>query len=103
MKKLILLTALCAVISTTQAHTPDMKQGERTFRQMCSTCHGRQGERSALGQSAIINKLPADEIVTALQARKKGEIMGAGNSAKARLSDQDMQNIATYLESLAQK
>ncbi|MCK3658954.1 cytochrome C biogenesis protein CcsB [Pasteurellaceae bacterium Pebbles2] len=101
-KTSLFFTALFAVAFTAQANDAvDLSKGERLFKQSCATCHGKQGEKSALGQSAIIRNLKSAEIITALQARKAGEIAGAGNNVKARLSDKDMSNIAHYLESLA--
>ena len=100
-KTSLFLTALCALSLNVQANTADIEKGEHSFRQMCTSCHGKQAERSALGQSKIINKLDAETIVASLQARKKGEIIGAGNGIKARLSEQDMQNIAAYIQTIS--
>ncbi|TCP92201.1 cytochrome c553 [Cricetibacter osteomyelitidis] len=103
MKSLYLLLFLFGsffLISSSHADTADSDKGQHLFKRSCATCHGRQGEKSAMNQSAVIQKMKKDEIITALQARKSGEIDGAGNMAKSRLSEQDMQHIAEYVESL---
>ncbi|OBX09498.1 cytochrome C biogenesis protein CcsB [Gallibacterium salpingitidis] len=101
MKSLTLILSVIILTTTTvaQANT-DVERGKRLFNQGCALCHGKQGEKSALNQSAIINSLSVDEVVTALQKRKSGEIVGAGNAAKSRLNDDDMKAIAEYLQTL---
>ncbi|MDY4279704.1 MAG: c-type cytochrome [[Pasteurella] mairii] len=103
MKKIattLLLLSLVSVSSITASAQADLAQGEKLFRQNCAMCHGKSAERSALGQSAIINTLNKEEIITALQKRKSGEISGAGNAVKARLSEQDIENVASYVPTL---
>jgi len=95
-KTLLILTALCS-FSAQANDAPDVKRGERIYKLNCSNCHGKAGEKQALGQSAIIKNLKKDEILTALEMRKSGEIIGAGNMAKERLSEQDMKNIAEFI------
>ncbi|MCI7479207.1 c-type cytochrome [[Pasteurella] aerogenes] len=87
-------------VSITASAQPDLAQGEKLFQQNCAMCHGKSAERSALGQSAIINTLKTEDIITALQKRKSGEIIGAGNAVKSRLSEQDMENVASYVPTL---
>ncbi len=95
---LTLLLASCFV-ATVQADT-NPERGKRLFNQSCAICHGKQGEKSALNQSTAINTLKTDEIVTALEKRKAGEIVGAGNAAKSRLGKEDMQAVAEYIQHL---
>ncbi|PVX40448.1 cytochrome c553 [Pasteurella langaaensis DSM 22999] len=95
-KTFLILTALCS-FSAQADNLPDIKQGERMFKLNCATCHGKAGEKQALGQSAVIRNLKKDEILTALEKRKSGEIVGAGNMAKERLNEQDMKNIAEFI------
>ncbi|MFZ7173654.1 c-type cytochrome [[Pasteurella] aerogenes] len=87
-------------VSITASAQPDLAQGEKLFQRNCAMCHGKSAERSALGQSAIINTLKTEDIITALQKRKNGEIIGAGNAVKSRLSEQDMENVASYVPTL---
>ena len=97
-KTLLILTALYALPLAVQAdNNADLKKGERIYKQQCATCHGKQGEKPAMGQSAVIRHFTAEQIVTALSKRKNGEIQGAGNSVKERLSESDMKNIAEFL------
>ncbi|ABR75022.1 cytochrome C biogenesis protein CcsB [Actinobacillus succinogenes] len=99
MKKIsLILTALCMLSFAAHAgNTDSLKKGERAYKQQCATCHGKQGEKPAMGQSAVIRNFTAQQIVTALSKRKSGEIQGAGNSVKERLSESDMKNIAEFL------
>ncbi|MDO5055417.1 c-type cytochrome [Pasteurella oralis] len=99
MKKIysILLIMACA-ISTAQAEV-SAERGKQLFKP-CSFCHGNNAEKSALNQSRPLKNLAADEIVNALKARKEGQVVGAGNAAKSRLSDEDMQSIAKFIETL---
>lgn len=75
------------------------ERGKQLFKP-CSFCHGNQAEKSALNQSRPLKSLTADEIVKGLTARKEGQIVGAGNAAKSRLSEEDMQSIAAFIETL---
>ncbi|WP_032092761.1 MULTISPECIES: c-type cytochrome [Pasteurellaceae] len=93
---LLLTSSLAASV---QADT-NLERGKRLFNQSCAICHGKQGEKSALNQSIHINTLKTDEIITALEKRKAGEIVGAGNAAKSRLNPEDMQAVADYIQSL---
>ncbi len=65
-------------------------QAERLYQQNCATCHGKQGEKSAFGQSKILKNLSKTDIITGLQARKNGEIQGAGNRIKERLTEDEI-------------
>ncbi|WP_133543503.1 c-type cytochrome [Mesocricetibacter intestinalis] len=78
----------------------DSSKGQRIFRLSCASCHGKQGEKKAVDQSELINRLQSDEIITALKARKRGEIKGAGNKVKERLSEKDMQDVAEFIQTL---
>lgn len=94
--KLFLLTLLSLLSITIQAEQ-NIEYGKKIFKQSCSICHGKAGEKSALNQSKLINQLSLEEIVKALEDRKAGNIVGAGNAAKSRLTKEDMQSIAKYL------
>ncbi|OOF58781.1 c-type cytochrome [Rodentibacter myodis] len=104
MKRLYLLIAtLCSVTFLAQAQSPanpDFAKAEKIYKRSCATCHGKQGEKAAIGESKIINQLKPTEISTALLARKKGEIIGAGNPAKQRLSEEDIQSLAEFIATL---
>ena len=34
----------------------NLAQGEKLYKRSCTTCHGKSGEKSAMGESRIINK-----------------------------------------------
>ncbi|MBN6069922.1 c-type cytochrome [Aggregatibacter actinomycetemcomitans] len=89
----------CCAITAAQAE-PDIAHGQKVYNRSCALCHGKQAEKPAMGQSQIINTFTQDQIINALQDRKSGKIEGAGNRAKSTLSEQDMQDVAGYVETL---
>ncbi|SMB86725.1 Cytochrome c553 [Pasteurella testudinis DSM 23072] len=93
---LALLTAQSAVAEA------DIAKGKRQYQQLCAMCHGRNAEKQAFDTSAVIAGMAESDIVTALEKRKNGEIEGAGNTVKARLSEQDRQNLAAYIATLGE-
>jgi len=71
----------------------------------CAGCHGQNGEKPALGKSAIIKDLPAEEIEKDLKGYKAGTLdkhgMGAVMKGQvASLSDEDIKALAQYISSL---
>ena len=50
----------------------DLVKAEKVYKRSCATCHGKQGEKPAMGESKIINQLKPEEISTALLERKAG-------------------------------
>ncbi|MGR6981480.1 c-type cytochrome [Testudinibacter sp. P27/CKL/0425] len=99
------LSAAC-ILATLTAQSAvadvDIAKGKRIYQQTCAMCHGRHAEKQAFDTSAVIAGMPQADIVVALEKRKNGEIEGAGNTVKSRLSEQDMQNIAAYVETLGE-
>lgn len=93
-------TTLLLICSISVVNATNLERGKKFFTQSCSFCHGSQGEKSALNQSRPINQLSIEEIVAALKKRKDGEVIGAGNAAKSRLSDEDMQSVAEFIQTL---
>ena len=85
---------------TTSISPMDLASGKQLFARNCATCHGQKGQRPAFGRSAIINTLPAAQIVKALELRKAGIIKGPGNAAKSRLNEDQMKWIAEYIQTL---
>ncbi|PJG86442.1 c-type cytochrome [Conservatibacter flavescens] len=77
----------------------NLQNGEKIFRQ-CAMCHGKSAENSAFNESRIIRNLKETEIVTALKDRKAGKVIGGGNGVKARLSEQDMRDVAAFIQTL---
>ena len=78
----------------------DMEKAENFYKRTCATCHGKSAEKSALGQSRIINTLNSEEIYTALSDRKSGKIQGAGNMIKSRLSEKDIKMLSEFVPTL---
>nr|ACA04476.1 putative cytochrome c [Haemophilus sp. 1595] len=89
---LSLLTASQLVLADMNA-----EQAENFYKRTCATCHGKSAEKSALGQSRIINTLNSEEIYTALSDRKSGKIQGAGNMVKSRLSEKDIKMLSEFV------
>ena len=73
------------------------EQAENFYKRTCSTCHGKSAEKSAFGQSRIINTLNSEEIYTALSDRKSGKIQGAGNMVKSRLSEEEIKMLSEFV------
>ncbi|WP_109078507.1 c-type cytochrome [Aggregatibacter kilianii] len=91
---------LAACGTSTARAEPDIAHGQKVYNRACALCHGKQAEKPAMGQSKIINTFSQDQIIQALQDRKSGKIEGGGNRAKSTLSEQDMQDVAGYVETL---
>ena len=78
----------------------NLAQGEKLYKRSCTTCPGQSGEKSAMGESRIINNLTPQEIYTALSERKSGKIEGAGNRIKSQLSEEDIKNLSELVPTL---
>lgn len=71
----------------------------------CSTCHGKKGEKHSLNLTKPIAGMKVKDIVKILKSYKAGvrNKYGFGTMMKgqtARLSDDDIVEVATYIESL---
>jgi len=93
MKKLMLIATI-AISSL-------MADGAVLYKK-CAGCHGANGEKSALGKSAIINKIKPSEIVNSLKAYKKGSLNRHGmgmlmKSQTASLTDEQIKEIAKFI------
>ena len=70
----------------------------------CSSCHGKDASKSALGKSKVIKGWEASKVVAALKGYKAGTYGGAmkgimkGQALK--LSDAEMQAVAEYISKL---
>lgn len=67
----------------------------------CATCHGMQGEKSALGKSKIIKDLCVADVITALKGYKDGTyggpMKGVMKGQSSPLSDAQIEAIAVYI------
>lgn len=70
------------------------------YQKNCASCHGRSGEKTALSKARKLTTLDEAEIVEALKTRRDGKVKGAGNIVKKRLSDEDIQQLAKYIQTL---
>ena len=50
----------------------DLVKAEKVYKRSCATCHGKQGEKPAMGESKIINQLKPEEISTAAHQLSQG-------------------------------
>ena len=103
MKRIYKATLLSlSLLTASQLVLADMnaEQAENFYKRTCSTCHGKSADKSALGQSIIINTLNSEEIYTALSDRKSGKIQGAGNMIKSRLSEKDIKMLSEFVPTL---
>jgi len=82
MKTLLLILGITAILGASE--------GADLFKK-CASCHGATGEKHALNKSKIINTMPEEEIITALNGYKDGSY---GGSMKALMKGQ----IASYSE-----
>ncbi|MCX2960461.1 c-type cytochrome [Rodentibacter caecimuris] len=99
---LFLVSLLCIAFfaQAESANTPVFIKAEKIYKRSCATCHGKKGEKAAMGESKIINQLKTEEISTALFERKKENIIGAGNPAKQRLSEEEIKALSEFVPTL---
>jgi len=94
MKKIIfLMLSLVCIASATQLFD------------RCGTCHGKKGEKHSLNLTKSIAGMSAKDVTKALQEYKSGKrnTYGFGTMMKgqtAKLSEDDINTLATYIESL---
>lgn len=103
MKKLyLLLGSLCFAFlaHAEEQTTADFSKAEKIYKRSCATCHGKNGEKSAMGESKIINQLTSKEISTTLFDHKNGKIVGAGNPAKQRLTEEEIKALSEFIPTL---
>lgn len=72
------------------------------YKKSCASCHGRFGEKMALGKARPLTDLTQQEIAQGLSVRKAGKIAGAGNKVKSRLSDEEIIALAEFIVTLKQ-
>ena len=80
--------------------TPALEAGKVKASQICSNCHGLDGQAAAGGNSAISPKITAQQkfyLVARLKAYKSGKIKHPQMSLVAQmLSDQDIDNVSEW-------
>lgn len=69
----------------------------------CMGCHGKTAEKVALGKSKIIANMSEDELNIALKGYKDGTyggvMKGLMKGQVAKLSEDDIKSLATYISS----
>ena len=77
-----------------------MANGADTYKK-CSSCHGAQGERKALGKSAVIKGWNTEKLVTALKGYKDGTyggpMKGLMKAQVSALDDTKIQDVAEFI------
>jgi len=78
--------------------------GQDTYAK-CTGCHGSNGEKSALGKSAVITGQDKELTITQLTAYKNGSLNahGMGGLMKgqlATLNEEDIKNVAEYISNM---
>jgi len=96
MKKILLLSLLSSGFIFADASALYSK---------CIGCHGINGEKQALGKSAIIQDLNKEEIIKGLNGYKEGSLnkYGMGSLMKGQvisMSDKDIEEVAVYITKL---
>ncbi len=95
MKTLLLILGITSILAASE--------GADLFKK-CSSCHGADGEKHALGKSKIIRDLSKDEIVTALKGYKDGSYGGPMKALmKGQVAAYDDRQIETVAEFIAAK
>ena len=76
---------------------------EDTFKK-CSSCHGKNGEKKALGKSQIIKGWKVKKISDALHGYKNGtyggSMKGLMKGQVVKLSDADIEELSAYISKL---
>ena len=97
MKKLLLIASVLSLFSLSLSATVT---GEVEFKK-CSGCHGKTGEKSALGKSKIISDMSDKDIVVALNGYKDGtyggKMKGLMKGQVKNLNEQNINDIASYI------
>ena len=80
--------------------------GESIYQKKCASCHGKMGEKKALGQSNVIQGMKTDEFVSLVNAFATGEkkAMPIAKIVKKQFLDrynaEEIQAVAEYVNKL---
>ncbi|WP_213989785.1 c-type cytochrome [Sodalis sp. dw_96] len=98
MRKIISAALLCCVALPVFAAA----DGAQKYNQTCADCHGRKADRQAFGKAPPLISLSRDQLISGLTDRRDGKIetSGAEHQAKTTLTDQDIQGLADYIQTL---
>lgn len=80
-----------------------LASGVDTYKK-CAGCHGLNGEKKALGKSAVITGWDAEKTLAALKGYKEGSyggvMKGVMKGQVSSLSDADIQELANHIATL---
>jgi len=72
-----------------------------TIYNKCAGCHGKMGEKKALGKSKVINEMSKEDLISALNGYKDGSyggpMKGLMKGQVAKLSNEDIEAIALHI------
>ena len=80
--------------------------GESIYQKKCASCHGKMGEKKALGHSNIIKGMETEKFVTLTKAFATGEekAMPIAKIVKKqfidRYNDEEIRSVAEYVNKL---
>ena len=80
--------------------------GESIYQKKCASCHGKMGEKKALGHSNVIKGMETEKFVTLTKAFATGEqkAMPIAKIVKKqfidRYNDEEIQAVAEYVNKL---
>lgn len=101
-----LRAALLCVPAASQAQAPAaaIAAGKEKFVQ-CASCHGADGRSTVMGNYPKIGGQNLEYVVSALKAyrehRRQGTYAAIMSEVAKQLSDEDIANLAAYVQSLA--
>lgn len=95
MKKLILLGLLTGSL---------FASGADLYKSACTTCHGINAEKIALGKSKVLATLSEEEIISDMMGYKAGTFGGQMKAimipVAQKLSDDEIKAIAAYVQTI---
>lgn len=109
MRTLFMVFIGLATLSACAGRTAqDLPVAQRTpqgvFSEICSRCHGEQGQSKAFGVSQVISDMSQAEIEHALRGYRDGEYGGAFKGIMQdqaeSLTEQEIQALAAYVSAL---
>jgi cytochrome c553 len=104
-KVIIFLTSVCfCALNASSIVTHEQKLGEYIFHNHCYSCHGINGEKTALNQSRVIRGMSQQELFLLLQQYKTtsySEKMKKLMSAQVKnLNKKELEALAEYISHL---
>ncbi|XBS68621.1 c-type cytochrome [Acerihabitans sp. KWT182] len=98
MKNIIIGSLFCCVTLPALAAV----DGAQKYNDTCADCHGRKADRQAFGKAPPLISLSRDQLIAGLKDRRDGKIetSGAEQRAKSALTDEDIQGVADYIQTL---